>query len=102
MHRHFMPAILASGLLLCAGCGKDVVLPGEEAAVYTISCERGLDDCYAGAQALCGGSYAPVGGSSSDAGKKAAPGSFGWVDAVGQQHEGGGSGGQYSIRIRCQ
>ena len=95
-----MPALLASGLL-CAGCGKDVVsLPGET-PVYTVSCDNTLDDCLAGAQTLCGGPYEPVSGLVAD-GKLPAPGSIGWVDMEGRQQAAGGSGGKYSIRIRCR
>jgi hypothetical protein len=97
-----MLAVLTSGLLLCTGCGTGgVTLPGET-PVYTISCDHSLDDCYAGAQTLCGGPYEPASGPASDGRKMAAPGSFGWVDSAGNQHDAGGSSGKYSIRIRCK
>ena len=96
-----MLTVLALGLLLCAGCGQSKVsLPGE-APVYTISCDHSLDDCHAGAQTLCNGSYEPVTASSAP-NKKTAPGSFGWVDASGAQQDSGSSGGKYSIRVRCK
>ena len=99
--RIFMLTVLALGLPLCAGCGSGKVsLPGES-PVYTISCDRSLDDCHAGAQTLCNGSYEPVAESSAP-GKQTAPGSFGWVDASGEQQDSGNSGGKYSIRIRCR
>jgi len=93
-------AVLALGLLLCAGCGSRAVsLPGE-APVYTISCDNSLDDCYKGATMLCNGPYEPV--AEPLPGKKAAPGSFGWVDTSGEQQDLGSGGGKYSIRIRCK
>jgi hypothetical protein len=96
-----MPAVLASALLLCAGCGKGAVsLPGET-PVYTISCDNTLEDCFAGATMLCGGPYEPAGGFV-PGGKTPAPGSFGWVDTEGKQQAAGGSGGTYTIRIRCR
>ena len=95
-----MLAILALGLLLCAGCGKQAVsLPGE-APVYTITCDRSPDDCHVGAQTLCNGSYEAI--SSAAPEKKTAPGSFGWVSAAGEQQDSGSSGGKYSLRIRCK
>jgi hypothetical protein len=95
-----MLTVLALGLLLCAGCGKRAIsLPGD-APVYTISCDNSLDDCHAGAKMLCNGPYEPVAKSLPD--KKTAPGSFGWVDMAGDQQDLGGSGGKYSIRIRCK
>ena len=96
-----MLTLLAFGLLLCAGCLKGgVSLPGDT-PVYAISCDNNLDDCHAGARTLCNGSYELETGSVSE-GKKTAPGSFGWVDATGQQQDAGSSGGKYSLRIRCK
>jgi len=95
-----MLTVLTLSLLLCAGCGTSKLsLPGE-APVYTISCDRSLDDCHAGAQTLCNGPYELTTGPA--AGKQAAPGSFGWVDASGAQQDAGSGGGKYSIRIRCK
>ena len=92
---------LTLGLLLCAGCGtRKISLPGE-APVYTISCDRSLDDCHAGAQTLCNGPYEPVAGPSAPS-RNTAPGSFGWVDVSGTQQDAGSGGGKYSIRIRCK
>jgi hypothetical protein len=99
--RIFMLMMPALGLLLCAGCGTSkVTLPGET-PVYTISCDRSLDDCHAGAQTLCNGPYEPVAESFAP-GKKTAPGSFGWVDTSGEQQDSGSGSGKYSIRIRCK
>ena len=86
--------------VILLGCGgRKVSFPGET-PVYTISCDNTLEDCYAGAQQLCGGAYEletePL------TGKVSAPGSFGWVDVSGEQHDAGGVGGKYSIRIRCR
>ena len=96
-----MLTVPAMWLLLCAGCATSkLTLPGET-PVYTISCDRSLDDCHAGAQTLCNGPYEPVTASAAPD-KKTAPGSFGWVDASGEQMDSGSSGGKYSIRIRCK
>jgi hypothetical protein len=93
--------LLTFGLLLCAGCAKKgVSLPGET-PVYTISCDNTLDDCHVGARTLCNGPYTLETGSETQD-KKTAPGSFGWVDAAGQQQDAGTSGGKYAIRIRCK
>jgi len=101
MRGHAMPVILASCLLLCAGCGPSgLTLPGET-PIYTISCDNILEECLAGAKTLCGGPYDPVSGFSAD-GKTPAPGSFGWVDTAGRQQAAGGSSGKYTIRIRCR
>jgi hypothetical protein len=101
MRSYAMPAVLASSLLLCAGCGKDAVtLPGET-PVYTISCDNVLEECLAGAKVLCGGPYEAVSGLAAD-GKTPMPGSFGWVDTTGKQQAAGGSSGKYTIRIRCR
>ena len=100
MRMYFILAVPALGVLLCAGCGtREISLPGDT-AVYTISCDNTLDDCYAGAKTLCNGPYAPV--AEPLPGKKAAPGSFGWVDSAGEQQDLGSGGGRYSIRIRCK
>ena len=102
MRSYSIPAILASGLLLCAGCGKDAItLPGEKTTIYTISCDHILDECLANAKVLCGSPYEVVGGVTAD-GKAPAPGSFGWVDTAGKQQAAGGSSGKYTIRIRCR
>ena len=93
--------VLAFGLLLCAGCGKnEVVLPGDTSAMYTISCDNTLDDCHAGARTLCNGPYESV--TEALPGKKSAPASFGWVDSEGEQQDLGSGGGKFSIRIRCK
>ena len=100
MRIYAMLAIPALGALLCAGCGKrEISLPGDT-PVYTISCDNTPDDCYAGAKTLCNGPYEPV--TAPLPGKKAAPGSFGWVDSSGAQQDLGSGGGKYSIRIRCK
>ena len=100
MRLYSMLAVLAFGLLFCGGCGKArVSLPGET-PVYTISCDNTLDDCYVGAQTLCNGPYEHATALPDE--KKTAPGSFGWVDAAGQQQDAGSGGGRYSIRIRCK
>ncbi|MDR2695556.1 MAG: hypothetical protein LBC79_04165 [Deltaproteobacteria bacterium] len=97
--RIFMLTVLALGLLLCAGCGKQTVsLPGET-PVYTVSCDRTPDDCHVGAQTLCNGPYEAI---SAAPDKKAAPGSFGWVAASGEQQDSGSGGGRYTLRIRCK
>ena len=101
MRLYSILAVLVFGLLLCAGCGKArVSLPGET-PVYTISCDNTLDDCHVGARTLCNGPYEPVTGTLSDE-KRMAHGSFGWVDASGQQQDVGSGGGRYSIRILCK
>jgi len=102
MRSYSIPVILASGLLLCAGCGKDAItLPGET-TTYTISCDHILDECLANAKVLCNnGSYEVVGGMVAD-GKTPAPGSFGWVDTAGRQQATGGSSGKHTIRVRCR
>ena len=95
-----MLTLLTLGLLLCAGCGTSkVAMPGET-PVYTISCDRSPDDCYAGAQTLCNGPYEPV--TLTAPNKKTAPSSFGWVDTSGEQQDAGSGGGRYTIRIRCK
>ena len=100
MRIYFILAVLALGLLLCAGCGtKAMSLPGET-PVYTISCDNTPDDCFVGAKTLCNGPYESV--TEPLPGKKAAPGSFGWVDSSGEQQDLGSGGGKYSIRIRCK
>ena len=100
MRMYSILAASALGVLLCAGCGaRTVSLPGER-PVYTISCDNSLDDCHAGAKTLCNGPYEGV--SEILPGKKAAPGSFGWVDNAGEQQDLGSGGGKYSIRIRCK
>ena len=100
MHIYSILAFLAFGLLLCAGCGQRAIsLPGVT-PVYTISCDSTPDDCYAGAQTLCNGPYEPI--TEPLPGKKAAFGSFGWVDSSGEQQDIGSGGGKYSIRIRCK
>ena len=101
MRLYSILAVLMFGLLSCAGCGTaKVSLPGET-PVYTISCDNSPDDCYVGAQTLCNGPYEFVTGILPGE-SRAAPGSFGWVDPSGQQQDIGGSGGRYSIRIRCR
>jgi hypothetical protein len=96
-----MLTLLTLGLLLCAGCGPaKVAMPGET-PVYTISCDRSPDDCHAGAQTLCNGPYESVTATAAT-GKKNTLGSFGWVDASGEQQDSGSSGGKYTIRIRCK
>jgi hypothetical protein len=100
MHKYSTLAVLALGLLLCAGCGKmQVSLPGET-PMYVVSCDHSLDDCHEGARTLCGGPYESV--SEDLPGKKAGPGSFGWVGASGEQQDLGSGSGKYSIRIRCR
>ena len=96
----YLSLIIVLFLALGAGCGgRHVSMPGET-PVYTISCDNSLEDCYSGAQQLCGGAYeletAPL------TGKPSAAGSFGWVDTKGDQHDMGGVGGKHSIRIRCK
>ena len=95
-----MLAILAFSLMLCAGCAKGgLSLPGET-PVYTVSCDNSLDDCHTGAYLLCNGPY-EIEAEPLSHGRKAVPGSFGWVDTAGQQQDVGNSG-KYSIRIRCK
>ena len=93
-------AVLTLAFSLCAGCGKrEISLPGEK-PVYAVSCDKSLDDCYAGAQMLCNGPYEAI--TTPLPGKKGMPGDFGWVDTAGEQQDLGSGGGTFSIRIRCK